>query len=109
MWSPFRTVNKPSSSRRKTTRTQQGPYPKGLDLNDRFTLKQDVKDLPPDSSMEDDSPESLKSSDSDLTEPKIPDDEFSITKPINPTMASKAPELKIGTPSALDGNTDNTA
>ncbi|KAF9218439.1 hypothetical protein BS17DRAFT_822911 [Gyrodon lividus] len=69
------------------------------------------KDLPPDSSTEDNSPESFKSSDCDLTEPKNPDDKFSVTEPTDlnnkPTMASKAPELKIGTPSVFDGNTDD--
>ncbi|KAF9223010.1 hypothetical protein BS17DRAFT_817876 [Gyrodon lividus] len=76
-----------------------------------FTLKQDAKALPPDSSTEDNSPESFKSSDCDPTEPKNPDNEFSITEPTDPnnepTMASKAPELKISTPSAFDGNTDD--
>ncbi|KAF9227543.1 hypothetical protein BS17DRAFT_813474 [Gyrodon lividus] len=78
-----------------------------------FALRQDTKDIPPDSSMEDNSPESLKSSDCEPTNPKIPDDKFSINKPTNPnyesTMASKTPELKISTPSAFDSNTDDAA
>ncbi|KAF9224265.1 hypothetical protein BS17DRAFT_704243 [Gyrodon lividus] len=49
--------------------------------------------------MKDNLPESFKSSDCDPTEPTDPNNE--------PTMAFKAPELKIGTPSTFDGNTDN--
>ncbi|KIK77211.1 hypothetical protein PAXRUDRAFT_17647 [Paxillus rubicundulus Ve08.2h10] len=86
-----REATRPRSTLLQTARTQNAPYTKGLDPENRSHIKKDVADLPPDSSSNKDSDStSDSSSDSD-------------------TMTTQATELKIGTPSYFDGNTNNAA